>query len=128
MPFDKAINVLIDTLNNDKQQLKEHTKLTLTDIHTLTELCLSKCYCLFEINLHLLRNSGPIGLSLMVSTIRMLFAKNRMSGNNGRLELQNCLPKISPFVDVSHACFPERSHADKFLEIKYTVEFEDHKH
>ena len=40
------------------------------------------------------------------------------------------------FVDDSHAHFQERSHAIKFLEIlnkqdpaiKYTVEFEDHKH
>ena len=59
-----------------------------------------------------------------------------MSGNNGRFELQNCPPKISCFVDRRHARFPERLHADKFLEIpnkkdpaiKYTVEFEDHKH
>ena len=49
--------------------------------------------------------------------------------------------KIAPktfrrFVDDSNARFQERSHADKFLEIlnkqdpaiKYTVEFEDHKH
>ena len=49
--------------------------------------------------------------------------------------------KIAPktfrrFVDDSHAGFQERSHANKFLEIlnkqdlaiKYTVEFEDHKH
>ena len=30
VPVHKAINVLIDTLNNDKEQLKECTKLTLT--------------------------------------------------------------------------------------------------
>ena len=49
--------------------------------------------------------------------------------------------KIAPktlgrFVDESHVCFQERSHADEFLEIlnkqdpaiKYTLEFEDHKH
>ena len=67
VPIDKAINVLIDTLNNDKEHLKEHTKLTLKDIHKLTELCLSKCYLLYENNLRLFQNSGTIGLSLMVS-------------------------------------------------------------
>ena len=49
--------------------------------------------------------------------------------------------KIAPktfrcFVDDSHTRFEERSHADEFLEIlnkqdpaiKYTVEFENHKH
>ena len=61
----KAINVLEDTLNNDKKHLKERTKLTFTDIHKLTELCLSKCYFWYENNLRLFQNSGPIGLSLM---------------------------------------------------------------
>ena len=55
------------------------------------------------------------------------------------MEALNC--KIAPktlgrFVDESHVCFQERSHADEFLEIlnkqdpaiKYTLEFEDHKH
>ena len=60
VPVDKAISVLIDILNSDKEQLKEPTKLTLTDIHKLTELCLSKCYFLYENNLRLFQNSGPI--------------------------------------------------------------------
>ena len=51
MPVDKAIKVLIDTLNNHKVPLKEGTKLTLTDIQKLTELCLSKCCFLFQNNL-----------------------------------------------------------------------------
>ena len=66
VPVDKAISVLIGTLNNDKEHLKERTKLTLTDIHKLTELCLSKCYFLFENNLRLFQNSEPIRLSLVV--------------------------------------------------------------
>ena len=44
--------------------------------------------------------------------------------------------KFRRFVDHSHASFQEMFHADKFSEIlnkqdpamKYTVEFEDHKH
>ena len=62
VPVDKAINVLRDTLNNDKEHLKECTKLTLTNIHRLTELCLSKCYYLDKNNLLLFQNNGPIGL------------------------------------------------------------------
>ena len=46
VPVEKAINVLIDSLNNDKEQLKERAKLTLTDIHKLMEFFLSKCYLL----------------------------------------------------------------------------------
>ena len=44
VPADKAINALIDLLNNDKEHLKESTKLTLTDINKLAELCPSECY------------------------------------------------------------------------------------
>ena len=50
IPMDKAIIVLIDTLNNDLDYLNTHTKLTLTDIPKLTELCLSKSYFLYENN------------------------------------------------------------------------------
>ena len=37
VPIDKAIAVLIDTLNNDIEKIKTCTKLTLTDIDKLTE-------------------------------------------------------------------------------------------
>ena len=48
IPTDQAITVLVDTLNNDLDDLNTRTKLTLTDIHKLTELCLSKPYFLYE--------------------------------------------------------------------------------
>ena len=54
IPIDKAITVLIDTLNNDLDYLNTRTKLTLTDIHKLTELCLSKSYFLYENKMRLL--------------------------------------------------------------------------
>ena len=66
IPIDKAISVLINTLNNDLDDQNTRTKLTLTDIHKLTELCLSKSYFLYENKIRLLENAGPIGLSLMV--------------------------------------------------------------
>ena len=66
VPVDKAINVLIDTINNNKEQPKKHTKLTTIDIHKVMALYLSKCYFLYENNLCLFQNCGPIGLSLMV--------------------------------------------------------------
>ena len=63
--IDRAITVLIDTLNNDLDDPNTRTKLTLTDIHKLTELCLSKLYFVYENIIRLLDNTGPIGLSLM---------------------------------------------------------------
>ena len=67
IPIDKAISVLINTLNNDLDDRNTRTKLTLTDTHRLTELCLSKSYFLYENKIRLLENVDPIGLSLMVA-------------------------------------------------------------
>ena len=47
-PIDKAMTILTDTLNNDLDDLNTRTKVTLTDIHELTDLCLSKSYFLYE--------------------------------------------------------------------------------
>ena len=66
IPIDKAISVLINTLNNDLDDRNTRTKLTLTDTQRLTELCLSKSYFLYENKIRLLENVDPIGLSLMV--------------------------------------------------------------
>ena len=43
VPINKALDVLIDQLNNDKDDLMKRTKLCLKDIYELAELCLSKC-------------------------------------------------------------------------------------
>ena len=126
----------MDTLNNDKEHLQQHTKLTLTDIHNLTELCLSKCYFLYENNLRLLKNSGPIGLSLMVVLSECYLEKIEFKAIAEALNYKIASKTFRRFVDGSHARFQDRSHANKFLEIlkkqdpaiKYTVEFEDHKH
>ena len=66
IPRDKAITVLMGTLNNNLDDLNTRTKLTLTDMNKLTELCLSKSYVLYENKMRLLENAGPVGLSLMV--------------------------------------------------------------
>ena len=54
------MTVLRDTLNNDLDYLNTRTKLTLTDIHKLTELYLIKSYFLYENKIRLLENAGPI--------------------------------------------------------------------
>ena len=63
--MDNAITVLMDTLNNDLDDLITCIKLTLTDIHKLRKFCLSKLYLLYENKIRLLENAGLIGLSLM---------------------------------------------------------------
>ena len=66
VPINKALDVLIDQLNNDKDDLMKRTKLCLKDIYELAELCLSKCYFLWNNEIRILKNSGAIGLSFMV--------------------------------------------------------------
>ena len=46
IPINKALDVLIDQLNNDQDDLMKRTKLFLKDIYELAELCLSKYYIL----------------------------------------------------------------------------------
>ena len=56
----------MDQLNNDEDDLMKRTKLCLKDIYELAELCLNKCYFIWNSEIRILKNSGPIGLSFMV--------------------------------------------------------------
>lgn len=49
VPDDKVINVLINTLNNDKEQRKEPKKSTLTVTHKLREL-----YIVVKVNAYMI--------------------------------------------------------------------------
>ena len=136
VPTDKAIKVLVDTLNNNKEHLKEHAKSKLTDLHKLAELFLSKRYFLYDKNLRLFQNSEPIGFSLMVVQSECYLQKIKCKAIMEALNYKIAPKTFRPFVHDSYACFQESFHAGKFLEIlnkqdptvKYTVEFEDHKH
>ena len=66
VPVDKAVAVIIEILDNDTDDLRKRTKLTVTDIHELIELCLNTNYFIFDNRVCILENSGPIGLALMV--------------------------------------------------------------
>ena len=46
--INNALDALIDQLNNDKDDLMKITKLCLKDIDESAELCLSKCYFLWN--------------------------------------------------------------------------------
>ena len=62
IPINKALDVLMDQLNSDKYDLMKRTKLCLKDIYELAELCLSKCYFLWNNEIRTFQSSGPIGL------------------------------------------------------------------
>ena len=65
VPVKEATDVLVDLLNNDND-LRRYTKLNISEIKKLIDICLSRCYFLWNNEIHELENSGPIGLSLMV--------------------------------------------------------------
>ena len=65
IPLKRATIVIIHLLKQD-EDLCKRTKLKIPEIKMLIELCLSRCYFLWNDEIHLLKDSGPIGLSLMV--------------------------------------------------------------
>ena len=51
----------------------KRTKLRLKDIYQLAELCLNKCYFLWNGEVRILKNSGPIGLFLWLFYPKVTF-------------------------------------------------------
>ena len=133
IPIDKAITVLIDTLNNDLDDLNTRTKLTPTDIHKLTELCLSKSYFLYENKIRLLENTGPIGLSLIVVLSESYLQHLEHKAIAEALAIQIQPKTFKRYVDDSHARFTSKHHANTVQEIlnkqdpaiQYTIEYEN---
>ena len=116
IPIDKAVTVLIDALNNDINDLKTRTKLTLTNINKLMELCLSKSYFLYENKIRLSENAGPICVSLMVvlSESYLQYLKRKAIAEVLNKQIQ---PKpFKRYVDHSHARFLSKQQANTFQE------------
>ena len=114
IPIEKAITVLMDTLNNYLDDLNTGTKLTLTDIHKLTELCLSKSYFLYENKMRLLENAGPIGLSLMVVLSESYLQHLENKAMTEALTIQIQPKTFKRYVDDSHVRFTSNHHAHFF--------------
>eukprot|EP00794_Sanderia_malayensis_P013580 gene13582-14988_t len=132
VPIDKAITVIVDILNKDLDDLKTRTKLTLTDIHKLIELCLSICYFLYNDQIRVIKNAGPIGLSLMVVIAEAYLQHIELKAIKEALTAG--VPPISfkRYVDDSHSRFKSKPESEQFLgilnkqdkAIQFTVEYE----
>ena len=97
--------------------MKNHTKLRINEIKELLELCLSKCYFLYNGEIHELENKGPIGLSLMVTMAEsyLQHLEDRAIEN-----AQHSQPPMNPkthrrYVDDSHTRFDIMNQASRFL-------------
>ena len=64
IPINKAIDAMMKMIIDDFDDIKTRTKLEVSDIRRLIELCLHKCYFLWENDIYVIDNAGPIGLSL----------------------------------------------------------------
>ena len=133
IPIDEAVVAIIETLNNDNDDLRKRTKLTFTDMHKLTELCLSTNYFIFENRMRILENSGPIGLALMVA-ISEAFLQRLEDRAMQEALVTNLAPlTYKRYVDDSHARFETVHQSHSFLNIlnsqnkviQYKMEKED---
>ena len=133
VPIDEAIAVIIEMLNNDIDHLRKQTKLTLTDVHKLIEFCLSTNYFIFDNRVHILENSGPIGLALMVMILEA-FLQRLEDGALQEALATNLAPlTYKRYVDDNHARFERVHQSHSFLNIlnkqnkaiKHTMEKED---
>ena len=127
------LEVTVEFPQDDHAELRKRTKLNLTDIQQLLELCLSECYFLYNNLIWTLENSGPIGLSIMVVLSECYLQRIEHISITQALNL-NLAPKtFKRFVDDSHARFNNREQSLQFLDIlnsqdpsiQYTTEFEN---
>ena len=133
MPVSKAIDGITDILAADMHEIKKRTKLTLLNIRSLIELCLQKCYFVWKNKIYVIKDAGPIGLSLMVVVAEAYLQILEKNALREALHLR-ILPKtFRRYVDDSHARFNSFEEAERFLtilnsqdpRIQYTIERED---
>ena len=133
VPIDEAVAVIIEILNNDIDDLRKRTKLTLTDIQKLIELCLSSNYFIFDNPVRVLKNSGPIGLALMIVISEAFLQRLEEKAIQETLATNLAPLTYRRYVDDSHARFETVHQSHSFLNIlnkqnraiQYTMEKED---
>ena len=103
VPLDRSIQVVVELLQDDHAELKKRTKLNLTDIQQLLELCLSECYFLYNNVIWTLENAGPIGLSIMVVLSECYLQRIEHISIIQALTLNLAPRTFKRFVDDSHA-------------------------
>ena len=106
-------------LTNDTAELETRTVFKIKHIKILIDVCLYKSYFLWNNEIHCLKDSGPIGLSLMVvlaeSYLQMI--------ENCALQIATNLPQpVAPIthrrcVDDTHDRFNNKEHIEAFMNI-----------
>ena len=92
----------------------------INDIKILIELCLSKCYFLWNHQIHELENSGPIGVYLMVVIAESFLQYLVQKAIHNALQLNPSIITLKSFfryVDDIHARFSNINEAEIFRDI-----------
>ena len=116
VPVKKAIENLMNMIENDYEDFKTRTILKLEHVKQLIEVCLYKSYFLWNNEIHCLEDSGPIGLSLMVVLAESYLQKIE---NQALSIAQNRAVPINP---ITHRRYVDDTH-DRFLEKQSSIEF-----
>ena len=133
VPIDEAVTVIIEILNNKIDDLQKRTKLTLTDIGKLIELCLSTNYFIFDNRVRILENSGQIGLAVMDVIPEAFLQRFEDRALQEALATNLASLTYKRSVENSHARFETVHQSHIFLNIlnkqnksiQYTMEKED---
>ena len=114
----------MDMLRTDINSLQTSTPLKLEHIKSLMELCLENSYFLWNKQIRMLEDSGPIGLSLMV-----IIAEGFLQSIEKRALVIAKLPQNSAcpithmrYVNDTHDRFSTRRKCDKFLNIINSID------
>ena len=102
-------------ISADFDEISKRTKLSKKDIRELIELCLSKCYFLWRNRIYLIKDAGPIGLSLMVVMAESYLQHLEEKAISVALSRNVSLISFKRYVDDSHARFENSSDADTSL-------------
>ena len=137
VPVKKAIDNLMNMLKDDIRDFETRTIFKLKHIKQLLDVCLYKSYFLWNNQIHLLEDSGPIGLSLMVvlaeSFLQMIEKKAINIASNQIIPVNPITHKR--YVDDTHDRFKNKELSEEFLKIlnnqepriQFEAEYEDAK-
>ena len=114
VPLDRSIQVIVEFLRDDLAKLKKRTKLNLTDIQQLQEVCLSECCFLYDNVIWTLENSEPISLSIMVVLSECYLQRIEQISITQALTLNLAPKSFKRFADDSHERFNTREQSLQF--------------
>ena len=132
--IDETITILVDALKHNAEVFKTCVKLTLTGIHNMAELCVSRYYFLHRRRIRLSDNAGLTGLSLMLTLFQSYRQSLEHKARNQLFTFRFRPETICKYADNSYTGLQSENEDDNFLHIlnkhdpafQYMIKYEDH--